>query len=290
MQTQALMLVLISAAMHAAWNVLAKRAEDPTAFFIGMEVSSLLLLIPALVFLVSYADISLWLSILVGCSALLHALYAIWLARAYAREDLTIVYPIVRSSPAVVALLAWLILGERLSMTGSAAIGVVVGGVWLLQAERPQAVAEGSRGLHFAFLALGATAAYTVVDKAGLRAMEQWSARGLQALAYLALVYVPYVLALAWFALRDHSRPALVRAVRRALPRAVVAGMLGLGTYALVLEALRSAPVAYVAAARQASVPFAALAAGVITKERIGVRRGVGLAVVTLGVAWLWLA
>jgi drug/metabolite transporter (DMT)-like permease len=277
--------------MHAGWNVLAKRKADPTAFLLAMEAMTLLLLTPVLMLFVPLSEISLEVAMLVGATSLLHALYAIWLARAYAREQLTIVYPIVQTAPALVASLAWLLLGESPSGTGMAAIALVVLGVWILRSNRSAGVGDGRLGgLHFALLALGATATYSLVDKAGMRALDDWSGHAPPAVVYIALVYLPYVIAFAGLALLDHPPRALLAGMREAIPSAAFAGLLGLAAYALVLEALRSAPVGYVVAARQASIPLASLLAVAITKERIGARRGAGLAAVTGGVGLLALA
>jgi drug/metabolite transporter (DMT)-like permease len=290
MESRALVLVLASAAMHAGWNVLAKREGDPTAFLLAMEATSIVLLSPVLPFLVPLSEIPLEIFGILAASSLLHAFYAIWLARAYAREDLTIVYPIVRSAPALAAALAWAALGERLSPSGVTAIALVIAGVWLLRSGRDDRATPGpTGGVYFALLALGATVAYSVVDKAGVGAMDDLPTVAAPAIAYMALVYLPYVVALAALALRDRSPPALLAGLRRAMPRAAFGGLLGLAAYALILEALRSAPVGYVVAARQASIPLAAIMAVTVTKERISARRGVGLGIVTLGVAWLGL-
>ena len=69
-----------------------------------------------------------------------------------------------------------------------------------------------------------------------------------------------------------------------------VAGLATFIAYALVLAALRRASAASVAAVRETSVLIAAALAGVFLKERVGVERLSGAALVVAGVALLSLA
>ena len=66
---------------------------------------------------------------------------------AFEHGDLTLVYPIVRSTPAVLPFIAVPLLGERISAIGGAGIATVVGGLWLVQlgrGVRRQAFAEAA--------------------------------------------------------------------------------------------------------------------------------------------------
>ena len=53
-------------------------------------------------------------------SGLLHFLYWLWLARSLETGDLSRVYPISRSAPALVLVLAVLFMGEQVSLPGAA--------------------------------------------------------------------------------------------------------------------------------------------------------------------------
>ena len=98
MSTVAILLVILSAAMHAGRNYLTKKATDKQAFVWWYEVVGLLLFTP--LFLIyfpaaSMASIPVWGFIL--ASGLLHFVYWVLLTKALETGDLSLVYPIMRS-------------------------------------------------------------------------------------------------------------------------------------------------------------------------------------------------
>jgi drug/metabolite transporter (DMT)-like permease len=70
----------------------------------------------------------------------------------------------------------------------------------------------------------------------------------------------------------------------------VAAAVAAFSAYALVLAALRLAPAPEVAAVRETSIVLATLLAALFLRERVGLRRLAGAAVVVGGVALIALA
>jgi uncharacterized membrane protein len=68
---------------------------------------------------------------LIGTS-ISHGFYFFLLGRALERGELTLVYPIARSTPALLPLIAVPFLGESISWAGGIGIGTVVLGMWLV--------------------------------------------------------------------------------------------------------------------------------------------------------------
>src|SRR5574341_2464532 len=112
----AIILLLISAALHTTWNLLLKQAgEKYMATWWAMLIGSLLFL-PALLFIGLPAH-STW--ILMFISALAEAAYFIVLSFAYGDADFSLVYPMARgSAPALIAVWSVLFLGEQLTHGG----------------------------------------------------------------------------------------------------------------------------------------------------------------------------
>jgi len=73
-------------------------------------------------------------------------------------------------------------------------------------------------------------------------------------------------------------------------PRAALGGAASIGSYAIALWAMTKAPVASVAALRETSVLFAVGLSTWLLKERFGVQRALGAAVIVAGVVALRLA
>ena len=123
-------LILCSGFLHASWNAAAKGSGTPTGFLLAIDLVSLALFVPILLvgFRPSEVPREVWGLVLV--SGFVPAFYAYWLSRAYAHTELSIAYPIVRSTPALVPFIAVPFLGESLSLGGSMGIALVVLSLW----------------------------------------------------------------------------------------------------------------------------------------------------------------
>ena len=135
------------------------------------------------------------------------------------------------------------------------------------------------RGIAFGLLIACCIAAYTLIDKRGIRYASP--------IGYLELSMLAPSLVYAAAVLRWKGSGAL----RAALTwPTCLAGLATFVAYALVLAALRLASAASVAAVRETSVLIAAALAGVFLKERVSAERLSGAALVVAGVALLSLA
>jgi drug/metabolite transporter (DMT)-like permease len=217
-------------------------------------------------------------------SALFETGYVFALSAAYGVGDLSLVYPIARgTAPLVVSPLAVALLGERLSGPGLAGIALVVLGIWLSHLGAPSRQAgaptghpghEGRRALALAVFTGLMTAGYSLVNKVGVAVVP--------VPLYAFLVFVINV-TLIHVALWLRGRPAWL--LRRDLPwgRTLGVGVLMIGAYLGVLLAMTLAPVAYVVASREVSIPMAAVLGALLLGERHSRSRLTGAAVIFAG-------
>jgi drug/metabolite transporter (DMT)-like permease len=210
------------------------------------------------------------------------------MCRAFEHGDLTLVYPIARSTPAFVPLISVPLLGERVSAGAACGIAIVVAGIWLVGAGAGLSrSALASKGARFAFLTLAAGVGYSLVDKAAMQELgaATWTSAVPRAYVYAVLLGISgaFVFApLAWLRAREGL---LARLRQGELGRASFASIVSYAGYALVLAAMQTAPVSYVVAARQTSVLFA-IAMGVLwLRETPGRPRVWGAAATVAGVA-----
>jgi drug/metabolite transporter (DMT)-like permease len=260
----ALLLVLGSAAVHALWNALLADAEDTHAATAAMLLAGVALFAPVAALTWDLDAEAVPYVLASGC---LELLYFGLLATAYARAELSFVYPVARgSAPVVVLVVSVLALGASVGAWQAAGVLAVAAGVMLVRGP------GAGRGADLALaLCVGACiASYTLVDDRGLRHAAP--------IAYLTLVLtvaaVPYA--------------AIVgpRAIRRAATgRALLAGGGMFGAYALALAALELAEAAPVAALRETSVVMAAVGAAVAGRARVPAARIAGACVVVAGAA-----
>ncbi|HKG66038.1 MAG TPA: EamA family transporter [Solirubrobacteraceae bacterium] len=264
MTLAALALVLGSAAVHALWNALLADADDTYGTTAVMLVAGVVLFAPvaALTWDVDGEAIPYVLG-----SGALELVYFALLATAYARADLTFVYPVARgSAPVIVLVVSVAALGAAVSGLQAGGVLVVAAGVLLVRG-----LARG-RGADLALaLAVGACiAGYTLVDDHGLEHADP--------IPYLALVLL--VAAIPYAAVVG---PSPMRAALS--PRAVLAGAGMFLAYVLALAALQRAEAAPVAALRETSVVMAAVGAAVWGRARVPAARMLGAALVVAGAA-----
>jgi uncharacterized membrane protein len=283
MSPTALLLVLLAALCHSAWNLIVKTDSRRLEIQSGALVVGTLLSAPVLLFHSPWALPPLaWAAVAV--SALFESAYVLALTSAYAAGDMSLVYPVARGTGTVlVAPLAVLLLGERPSLQGAVGIGLVVVGIFLSHgALSGWAVARNHRrAVGWALLTGAMIAGYSLVNKIGV-----------------TLVPVPLYAFLVFLAdavlvrLVQRWRGGAVPALRRDAPwgRIVAVGVLMMGAYLAVLVAMSQAPVSYVVATREISVVVAALLGALVLHERHSAARVAGALVIFGGLCAIALA
>jgi drug/metabolite transporter (DMT)-like permease len=282
-----LLLVLASALLHATWSASIKGSSDPLAFNLlqeGVALAAVVMILPF--FQLGEIPAAVWK--LTAATGIAHGVYFYAMSRAYQEADLSLVYPIIRSTPAFLPLIAVPLLGEPVSAWGALGIATVVAGVWLVHADRsPRLGRLRSPGLRFAYLTLAATVAYSLLDKQAMVHLSEapWTGPLPRTVAFYFMLSVANTLVFAPLALRRVSWASLRRAGRREGGRAAATMTASLLGYCLILEAYRTAPASYVVAVRQVSVLFAVLFAMVWLRERPDRRRIMGATATVAGVA-----
>lgn len=279
----ALTLVLLSALLHATWNLLAKRSGGGVTFMWLSDLLSFVFYAPValVVYLVERPRLGGVEFLFIVVSSLLHFGYFVLLLRGYRSGDLSLVYPLARGTGPVLSTLAAIaFFGER---PGPIAVGgafLVAVGVFLLAGGPRARVTSGARqAVVYGLLTGMVIAVYTLWDK--------------QAVGPLAIPPVLY------FVLAGLARIIMLTpyiASRRAEVRREWAtnriGILGLAlfsplSYILVLTALSFTPVSYVAPAREVSILLGAIMGARLLSEGDTARRLVASCAVVAGIAAL---
>jgi drug/metabolite transporter (DMT)-like permease len=274
-----LSLVLLSAGLHAGWNLIVK-SEDDKLFSGWLTVLTPCLILSPVLCFTGLPSREVW--PILTASAVIHTVYMLALTQAYNYGDLSVVYPVARGlAPLLVAVGAPLLLGERLSPLGILGIALVGGGIaWLgLSARRP---ATNLPALLWAVTTAAAIASYSMVDKVGVSRTNP-AAYIIVLMGLNGTFMAPFVF---WH--RDARR--LRDIWRRRWRTSVAAGLLSLTAYLLVLMAMRLTQVSYIAALRESSVIIAAAMGSRVLREPYGGRRILASVVVTLGLILLVLA
>ena len=288
METGVVIAVLLGAVLHAGWNTLVKSSGDKQVDIALVHLLGALVSAPLLLW-VGLPPREAW-PFLLG-SLLIHLAYYITLTGAYEHGELGTTYPIMRgTAPLLVALGSASVLGESLNVAAWLGVLGVTLGVLMVGLARPEQALHHRRAIAFALANAVVIAAYTFVDGTGVRMTV---AHGHVAASYVVMLFVldglPYP-ALVLAQRSAEGRRAILAYARRRWPLATLGGLASLGSYWIALWAMTRAPVAAVSALRETSVLFATVLSVLVLKERFGLQRALGAAVIVAGVVALRLS
>ena len=278
-----LILVVVSAFSHAAWNFFAKESDDKESYMWIMTTTSTFSLLPIYAILLIDWRLPLAAVPYMIVSALAETLYFVSLSKAYVLGDLSVVYPLARSSPLFVSILAVVFLDEKISPWGSLGILFIVFGVYTIHLKglKPDDFFLPFRSLkgrasQFALLTALCTSVYSIADKTGVS-----MANPLVYSFWLEIFIFPL---LTIVVLRRRGKNALLQEWRNSRVKATVSGFLMRFGYLIVLTAMSMIQISYVLALRQFSVVIGAAAGVFLLGEKYGRVRLVGSIIIFLGV------
>lgn len=269
--------VLLAAILHAAWNAMVKSTADRLVMMTWIAAATSIIAIPFIP-AVGVPPRQAWPYL--GVTICIHTAYMLLLVRAYSHGDFGQVYPLARGlAPALVTIAGFIFAGETLSPVPITGICLIALGITSLAWRRKPGVARDMHAIGYA-LATGLTiATYSVIDGMGGRVADT----PLQYATWLFLLYSG-PLVLVSLARRG---PAAIFASRRVALTGLGGAAMSMLAYAIVIWAMRYAPMGPVSALRETSVVFGALISGYILKEGLGSFAIVASAVVALGVILL---
>jgi len=221
--------------------------------------------------------------LLVAFSAIAHFIYQIFLCRAYELGDMSLSYPIMRSSPVFVLILGVLFLGEKPSVAAIAGVLVVAFGAHVINQKELTLkailtpIAHANRLiLAIAGLTAFSSACYSIVDKKGVLSMEP-------VLFFYLFFALSGFLFLAYLLFFKEKRKRYFEVSKRDIFKVTLASILEFSSYILILYAFRISKVAYVVALRQLSVVFGAAYGIWFLKEDYGRVRLAGSIIIFIG-------
>lgn len=272
----AIILLLVSAALHTTWNLLLKQAgEKYMATWWAMLIGSALFL-PVLL-ITGLPARSTWILMLI--SAFAEAAYFIVLSFAYGDSDFSLVYPMARgTAPALIAVWSVLFLHEQLTPHGVLGLIVIVVGLlivggsnWLQLDGRPH-----WRGILPAlFLAL-LISVYSVLDGAAVKLTTPF--------AYAALIYLVSSIYMTPYIVARHGWQQLKAEFVAHGWQLLGIGALIVSAYFLALLAYRISHVSYAGAIREVGVVMGAFAGWQFLGEKFGRVRLIGAVVIFAGI------
>ncbi len=288
MTNVAMVVVLVSALLHAGWNLLAKKSHCKIVFIWWFLLVAIVLYFPMFLYFWPKTTMTPAGWRFTGASGVIHFLYFYFLGRAYQSGDLSLVYPLSRAiAPVVVALLAVIFVGEQIGLAGYLGIILVVGGIFTIHLRsfsvkaliEPLIVLRGEASV-WAILTGLTIAAYSLVDKVGV---------GLVAPpVYIYLMTLITWLLLSPFVFMTEAGQIMAEWHKNRLTIIIVA-ILVTASYLMILFALRIAHVSYVVVVREMSIVFSVVLGVALLKEQYGKQKLMGSILIIIGVVTIGL-
>ena len=251
----ALLLVIVAAFAHSAWNYLTKKAGGgvPFIWLCAGLASAMYAPVAIGVMLVQKPVLGLKNVALILLSACIHTLYFTLLEKGYRLGDLSVVYPVARGTgPVLSAVVGITVLGERPSALGIAGIVLMAIGIAAVTGDPRKIKSPEARQAVLVALLCGATvASYTVLDKVSVSVLKtpplvlDWGTS-----TGRFFILTPFVVR-QWGKAKEQWR----------LHKREAAGVAFLSplAYILVLTAMVFTPVSYIAPAREISILIGAV-------------------------------
>jgi drug/metabolite transporter (DMT)-like permease len=277
MPTAAIILLLLSASLHALWNLLLKKSEEK---YIAMGWQVIISGVFAFFMLLftGFPPRSMWLFALV--SMFLEAVYFILLSNAYSDHDFSLVYPIARgSAPAFLMLWSILFLHETLTTGGILGIGMIVAGMGIIGATS-LIQSRGSR-LHVKGVLVALSVAviislYTLIDGTAVKNGPP--------LPYALTMFMLVPIFTTSYNVRRFGWKQFAAGWNGPRLPLILAAILGVVAYLLALIAYSFAPLSYSGAIREVSVVIGAFLGWRFLNEQMGGTRVLGAVVICAGI------
>ena len=268
---------------HGIWNFLAKRAVNKE-IFIGLSkiAEAAVFLLPFLFLLVrnGYGD-GRWFVFVLVASGFVFLNY-FFLSKAYQFADLSVAYPISRSSVLFLPFLAFIFIGEQIDAVGATSILLILSGVLFLQlqtfsrAELRQLTQKLVRpGIIFALLAALMAASYTLWDKVAVSHIQPF----LYFYSYTFVTAVFYVI----FLNTKFEQPEIKLEWSQRKWGIIAVALLNTFTYLLVLFSLAISKASYVGALRQLSLVVGVMLGWQFLGEKLSKPQMVGVGLLICG-------
>jgi drug/metabolite transporter (DMT)-like permease len=262
---------MLSAFMHAGWNLFVKKDEDKFLSLTVMAATSGLLC-AALLPLVPAIDPKAWK--VLAISAPLHAGYRVCLSLGYRYGEMSQVYPIARgATPLLVTLISVLLLDAHIGSLTTVGIMTIAAGIIGLTFARDFPKRHEGRAIGYALGTAAFIAVFTLLDSTGSRTSGS------------SLAYVLWLFVLEGALMLAIAAAVNVRRLTSYIVRngriCTINGIAMSAAHGLIILALSRSEPALVSALRETSVVFGVVFGAVALKERIEpMRMGCTLAVV----------
>lgn len=270
MSLLAIVLILASAFFSPLRDLCTKQSKDKPLFVWWMAVCAIVITFPFAAYFLFTQPPTLRDFGFIAAVSFVHVAFWFFNAKAYEGGDISHVYPIIRSSPALVLLLAIVFLEEKVSMLGVAGIGLTTLGLYIINLKKIslKGILEPIRSIRtdvhtqWAILALISVGIFYILDKVGVENIHPMNYAILTNI-FGWFIYSAYILS-------TRSKKQILKPWQNNRLNIFWAALFASLNYPLLLFALQISNVSYINAFKQVSVVIAVVFGSVFLKEKSG--------------------
>jgi drug/metabolite transporter (DMT)-like permease len=265
--------------LHAVFGALQKGRHDPWLTRGAVDIWLFALATPCALFLVPFPEPHMW--PLFAGAVVIHVIYKVLQAQAYTKGAYTVVYPVVRGTGPLFAVIgAYLIFSESFNLVQWGGVAVLLTGIFGLAVYNLIFLVVDRDTLPIALIYAVATglfvALYTTFDAYAIRA----TANPFTFLAWFFMfegMTIPYFAYRRWRAMANPPDPGPL------LTRGLIGALVAFSSFGAIMLATRLDKVGEAAVLRETSVVFAALIGWLVLRETVGPRRIALMVLIALG-------
>ena len=293
----AFILIVVSAGLHASWNMVAKKNRMTVPFYTVLCTTAMLFWCHVQF----WTPVSVWslpgkFWLLLYVSVFADILYCLGLVQIYKRMEMTTAYPIMRALPIILTALATAALGWGKPLSALSVLGflIVIAGALLMPQESFSSIKLSNylnRNMLLILVVACGTTGYTIFDSQAqqvLRSCASDISSPLRSLAYYSTRGMALSSSLWVICLIFKSNWPDLRVLRdwTVLRQGILAGIFGSFSYLLVLCAMNYVTnVSYVQVFRQLGLPIGMGLGVLILKEHCSWIKILGVILILAGLA-----
>jgi len=278
----AIILIIVSALLHAIWNLLAKKSRNKIVYNWYIILFGPIIFFPVFLYFLFTKQIPAIGWLFITLSGFFIMAYFYFLGKSYQHGHLSLTYPIARSATIFVPFLAAIIIKEKISSTGIFGIIIILIGIYILHLRsfklksflKPLKYIR-EKATIFALLTALFSSFYQVNDKIAVGFVYPF--------LYICLVwvvssifYLPII-----FNKKNHKDIKIEWKINK--KSILISAFLNILSYVMILFALTIDKVSYIVALRQISIIFGVMLGSILLKEAYGKIRLIASTIMFIG-------
>ena len=274
------LLILFSALIHSLWNIQLKKSSDPFKFLINIATCGWFIFTPYSIYKLFNSSISAETMFFAFLSFLIHFLYFIFLGKAYANFELSLVYPIARGlSVFLLPIYGIFILSETITVFAALGCVFIFYGIIL----------TGSISLNYftsvtgikRLLKSGVISALTIGVIISLYSLaDKQASGGIDPILYVWFTDTSAVLMFIYYQKKEGNYLNYFLSNFRKL---IMSGIFQFTSYAIVIYAYSTTFLSYAGTFREVGTVFGAIFAKIFLGENFTVKKTVGIVFIISG-------